>query len=201
MSATTKIKFFTDAAKFRRWLVDNHQRQRELVVGYYKKETGRASMTWSESVDQALCFGWIDGVRRRIDDVSYSIRFTPRKPTSIWSQVNIDKVAKLTEQGLMHPAGLVAFDKRIQNRSGVYSYEQRSITFAEPYLSQFQSVRAAWNYFEQQLASYRKAACWWVLSAKREETRAKRLAQLIAHSVKHQRIPQFLANRTRKKGV
>lgn len=189
MQATPR--FFRNALSFRKWLEAHHLKEQELLVGYYKKDTGRASMTWSESVDQALCFGWIDGIRRTIDDVSYSIRFTPRKPKSVWSQVNIDKVQELVRQNLMQPAGLAAFAKRVENRSGIYSYEQRGIELEEPYRSEFHQDRVAWRFFSDQPKSYRKAACWWVLSAKRETTRRERLAKLIEHSRGRERIPQF----------
>ncbi len=188
-------RFFKNATLFRQWLAQNHATEKELVVGYYKKETGNPSITWPESVDQALCFGWIDGIRRRIDDASYSIRFTPRKPSSIWSQINIAKVQALIENGMMQPAGLQAFEKRSENKSGIYSYEQRGIDFEEPYHSIFQQNKVAWNFFVKQSVSYRKAACWWVISAKREMTRLSRLAKLIGHSSNSERIPQFNANK------
>lgn len=188
-----KPKFFKNAASFRQWLANNHLRETELLVGFHKKEMGEPSVTWPESVDQALCFGWIDGVRKRIDEASYSIRFTPRKSSSIWSQVNIAKVQQLIESGMMQPAGLLAFERRQENKSGIYSYEQRSVELPEPYQSLFRQEKAAWKFFVTQPASYRKAANWWVISAKRESTRQSRLAKLIDHSKHGQRIPQFLA--------
>jgi uncharacterized protein YdeI (YjbR/CyaY-like superfamily) len=183
-------RFFRKPADFRKWLQKNHASAGELLVGYWKVASGEPSMSWPESVDEALCFGWIDGVRRRIDDTSYSIRFTPRKPTSTWSAVNIKRVAELTAQGLMQPAGLEAFERRRENRSGIYAYEQRRDTLDPQYEAPFKKNPAAWKFFSAQPASYRKVACWWVVSAKREETRLKRLATLIADSQAGRRLGQ-----------
>jgi uncharacterized protein YdeI (YjbR/CyaY-like superfamily) len=171
--------FFATAAEFGAWLESNHASSMELVVGFYKKGSGKPSLTWPESVDQALCFGWIDGIRRSIDEVSYTIRFTPRKPRSVWSAINIKRVGELTELGLMRPKGLQAYEKRTENRSGIYSYEQRSVELPEPYAKIFKKNKPAWKFYASQPASYRKLTCWWVVSAKREETRLKRLANLI----------------------
>src|SRR5258708_35999652 len=129
--------FFATPADFRKWLAKNHSSASELLVGFYKKDSGKPSITWPESVDQALCFGWIDGVRRRIDDVSYSIRFTPRKPRSVWSAVNIKRVEELSRQGLMRPAGVKAFEARQEERSGIYSFEQQNIQFERDQERQF----------------------------------------------------------------
>ena len=160
-------------------------------MGFYKTGSGKPSVTWPESVDQALCFGWIDGIRKRIDDESYSIRFTPRKPTSTWSAVNIKRVEELTQQGLLTPAGLKAFEARKENRSGIYSYEQRSATLPPEYEKVLKKNKAAWTFFQARPASYRKAAVWWVVSAKQAATRLKRLDQLIDLSAHEQLIPQF----------
>jgi uncharacterized protein YdeI (YjbR/CyaY-like superfamily) len=187
-----KITYFKNPGDFRKWLSKNHDRQHELMVGFYKVGSGRPSITWPESVDEALCYGWIDGIRRRIDDESYSIRFTPRKPTSTWSAVNIRRVAELKEKGLMQPAGLAAFERRKENRSGIYAYEQRTADLPAEYEKQMKKNKPAWNYFTAQPASYRKAANWWVVSAKRDETRQKRLRELIEYSGKQEHIPQFL---------
>jgi uncharacterized protein YdeI (YjbR/CyaY-like superfamily) len=162
-----------------------------LVVGFYKKDTGQASITWPESVDAALCFGWIDGIRRRIDDDSYSIRFTPRKTSSTWSAVNIRRAQELISEGRMTTEGEKAFAARKENRSGIYSYEQRSAELIEPYAGKLRRNKAAMRFFASQPPSYRKAANWWVISAKQEETRLKRLEKLIKLSAAGQTIPQF----------
>lgn len=174
--------FFESPAAWREWLAANHDTAAELWVGYYKKATGRPSITWPESVDQALCFGWIDGVRRRIDDESYMIRFTPRREGSTWSLVNTSRALELIQEGLMHPAGLAAFEVRDPGRTEEYSYERRSQKLDEAYETEFRADAAAWAYWEAQPPHYRRGAAHWVMSAKREETRQKRLATLIADS-------------------
>lgn len=161
-------------------------------MGFYKADSGRPSMTWPESVDEALCFGWIDGVRKRIDEVSYSIRFTPRKPASIWSAVNIKRARGLSAQGRMHPAGLEAYEARRENKSGVYSYEQRPENLIEPYASLLARNVAALKFFASRAPSYRRAAIWWVISARKEETRLKRARKLIDLSARERLIPQFI---------
>jgi uncharacterized protein YdeI (YjbR/CyaY-like superfamily) len=188
-----KPRFFKSPPDFRKWLEANHTSATELSVGFYKKDSGKPSITWPQAVDEALCFGWIDGIRRSIDDVSYMIRFTPRKSRSIWSAVNIKRAGELLEQGLMQPAGLKAFQAREENRSGIYSYEQRSPELTEHYGKILGKNRVACEFFQAQPPSYRKAANWWVTSAKKEETRLARLAKLIQHSVRGERIPQFTA--------
>src|SRR5882724_5331355 len=140
--------FFKTPADFRKWLAKNHSSATELLVGFYKRDSGKPSITWPESVDQALCFGWIDGVRRRIDDVSYTIRFTPRKPVSNWSAINIRRVEQLIAEGLMKPAGLQAFASRQDNRSRIYSFEQKSVEFESAQERQFRANRAAWKFFQ-----------------------------------------------------
>lgn len=174
--------FFATPAEWREWLAQNHDREKEVLVGFYKKASGKPSMTWPESVDAALCFGWIDGVRRSIEESSYSIRFTPRKPRSFWSNVNIRRVEELTALRLMHPAGLKAFEARTGERSGVYSFEQKEVRLDAHQQREFKAEKAAWKFFESQAPWYRRTATWWVNSAKREETKAKRLATLIADS-------------------
>ena len=186
-----KPKFFKSPSDFRAWLETHHASSVELWVGFYKKDSGKPSITWPQSVDEALCFGWIDAIRKSIDDLSYMIRFTPRKPRSIWSAVNIKRAGELIEQQLMQPAGLKAFAARQENRSGIYSYEQRSAELPDKYGKKLTQHAAAWKFFQSQSASYRKAANWWVLSARKEETRRKRLDKLIADSARHQTIPQF----------
>jgi uncharacterized protein YdeI (YjbR/CyaY-like superfamily) len=183
-----KVVFFETPAEFRAWLQEHHEAATELWVGYYKKATGRPSMNWSESVDQALCFGWVDGIRKSVDEDSYANRFTPRKTKSNWSNVNIEKVARLKEQGLMTPAGLRAFEAREAAKSGVYSFEQNQHTFDPAYEAQFQSNAGAWEFFQSQPPGYRRIATHWVMSAKREETRQKRLATLVDDSKHGRRI-------------
>lgn len=176
-------RFFATPAKLREWLEKHHASETELLVGFYKRESGRPSITWPESVDEALSFGWIDGIRRRIDDESYSIRFTPRKPTSTWSAINIARVSELTRLGRMRPAGLAAFEARTAARSGIYAYENRHAAVLPPEMdAPFRANRKAWTFFDAQPAWYRKTAIWWVVSAKRAETRQRRLATLIADS-------------------
>jgi uncharacterized protein YdeI (YjbR/CyaY-like superfamily) len=186
-----KPKFFKTQSDLRQWFLAHHAAATEQWVGFYKKDSGKASITWPQSVDEALCFGWIDGIRKSIDDVSYMIRFTPRKPRSIWSAVNIKRAGELTAQDLMKPAGLQAFAAREENRSGIYSYEQRSPELPDQYAKKLKKNAAAWKFFQSQSPSYRKAANWWVVSAKKEETRLKRLEKLIEHSTHARTIPQF----------
>ncbi len=148
-------------------------------------------MTWPESVDEALCFGWIDGIRRRIDDESYSIRFTPRKPRSNWSNINVARVEALIAAKRMTEAGLAAFEARVDHRSGIYSYEQRSAELADEYAVHLKLNKAAWKFYQAQPASYRKAVNWWVCSAKKEETRMRRLQELIEDCAEGQWIKQL----------
>ena len=183
--------FFVSPAEFRKWLKKNHDQKSELLVGFYKKDSGRPSMTWPESVDEALAFGWIDGVRRRIDDVSYSIRFTPRKPASNWSAVNIGRVAELTRLGRMAPAGLRAFERRREDKSSIYSYENAPRTFEPEDEKKFRANKKAWKYFSEQAPSYRRVAIYWVVSAKRPETRVRRLKTLIEDSDEGRRLAQY----------
>jgi uncharacterized protein YdeI (YjbR/CyaY-like superfamily) len=173
--------YFESAAAFRRWLEQHHDSATELIVGFHKTHTKRPTLTWPESVDEALCFGWIDGVRRRVDEDRYTIRFTPRRRQSIWSLVNIRRVAALTKEGRMHPAGLRAFEARREDRSGVYSAEQRNVEFAPPDLKRFKANAPAWRFFAAQPPGYRKIMTHWVSSAKKAETRTSRLDLLMAH--------------------
>lgn len=172
--------FFKSAADFRHWLEQNGHTEIELVVGLHKVGSGKPSMSWSESVDEALCFGWIDGVRKRIDDHSYQIRFTPRRPGSVWSSINIAKAQKLTALGRMRPPGSEAFAQRTARRSSVYSYEQAGILkLTAQELRTFKASGTAWQYFGAAAPSYRKVMLFWVVSAKQQATRARRLRQLI----------------------
>lgn len=183
-----KPKFFTTQEDFRRWLEENHKTATEIIVGYYNVKSGKGGMTWSESVDQALCFGWIDGVRRSIDEESYSIRFTPRKPKSIWSAVNIEKIRVLTEKGLMKPEGIAAFAKRDENKSRIYAYERKAAKLSVEFEKQFKANKKAWEFFQNQAPSYRKTIIYWVISAKQEATRQSRLEKLIVASADEKRI-------------
>ena len=173
-------RFFATAAELRAWLEAHHADETELLVGYYKKGSGRPSITWPESVDEALCFGWIDGIRRRIDDESYSIRFTPRRARSIWSAVNIKRAGELIAEGRMTPAGLAAFEARSDDRSAIYSYEQRHhAALDDEQERRFRANAAAWEWFQSRPPSWRRTAVYWVTSAKKPETRERRLATLI----------------------
>jgi uncharacterized protein YdeI (YjbR/CyaY-like superfamily) len=181
--------FFETPEQFRAWLEQHHESEQELLVGFYKKGSGRPSITWPQSVDEALCFGWIDGIRRGIDGDSYSIRFTPRKPTSNWSSVNVARVAELTREGRMRPAGIAAFERRSEARSGIYSYEQRKTAKLDPVQQrELEANGAAWSFFRSQPPGYRRTATYWVVTAKREETRRRRLATLIEDSAAGRRL-------------
>jgi uncharacterized protein YdeI (YjbR/CyaY-like superfamily) len=181
--------FFDSPQAFGDWLEQHHDTETEVLVGFWKAATGKPSLTWSESVDEALCHGWIDGVRRRIDDESFSIRFTPRRKRSTWSLVNVRKVAELTAAGRMRPAGLAAFEARRADDTGVYSFERAAdAVLDEAAEARFRAEPAAWEWFQGQAPSYRKAALHWAVSAKREETRERRLTQLIADSAAGLRI-------------
>ncbi len=184
----TPIKYFRTPAALAAWFEKNHETATELWVGFHKVGTGKPSITWPQSVDEALCVGWIDGVRKSVDEHSYKIRFTPRKAKSVWSSVNIKRVAALTELGRMRPAGLAAFAARLENRSGIYAYEQRRAEFDEPYAGVFRKNETAWEFFLAQPPGYRKTLTWWVVSAKKEETRLSRLTKLIAASAAGRRI-------------
>lgn len=176
-------RFFPSHGAWREWLARHHATAAELWVGFHKKDSGRPSLTWPESVDHALCFGWIDGVRKRLDESSYVIRFTPRRKRSTWSSVNIARVQELTRLGLMQPSGTAAYESRTEAKSGIYAYEQRqAATLPEEMERRFRRNRKAWTFFQAQPAGYRRTATWWVVSAKREDTRARRLATLITDS-------------------
>ena len=176
-----KPKFFPTPAALRRWLATHHARVDELWVGFWKRATGKPSVTWPQAVDQALCFGWIDGVRKSLDDDSYVIRFTPRRG-STWSTVNTARVRALVAEGLMQPAGLAAFEARDEKKSASYAYENRHKAVLPPAYEKQLRASAGWTFFSAQPPWYRRTAIHWVTSAKREETRARRLATLIADS-------------------
>jgi uncharacterized protein YdeI (YjbR/CyaY-like superfamily) len=185
-----KPKFFATPAQFRAWLHKYHDKQQELLVGFYKRSTGRPSITWPESVDEALCFGWIDGVRRSLGEQAYTIRFTPRKSTSIWSAINVARVGELTKLGKMMPAGLRAFAARTPERTGVYSFERNAAATLRPEEERkLRANRKAAAFFDAQPPWYRRAVLHWVVSAKRAETRERRLGQLISDSAASRTVP------------
>ncbi|WP_259015694.1 YdeI/OmpD-associated family protein [Emticicia fluvialis] len=184
-----EIKFFAHELDFREWLEENHEKESELIVGFYKVDSGKPSLTWSESVDQALCFGWIDGVRRSVNHESYCIRFTPRKPGSNWSTVNINKMEEMIPKGLVKSAGLKAYHKRKEHKSNVYTYEQAEETFftAEMEII-FQQNPPAWAFFQNQPPYYKKLMTRWVVSAKQKVTQSSRLEKLINACAKNERL-------------
>ena len=189
-----KIKYFKSASEFRRWLEGNHARLSELWVGFFKKDSSKGGLTYAEAVDEALCFGWIDGLKKRVDELSYTHRFTPRKPKSNWSRINIQHVERLKKAGRMTPAGLEAYAAREPQRSGVYSFENapRKLTAADE--KQFKADKTAWEFFQQQPPGYQRLAIWWVVNAKKPGTRARRLGQLISESRNAHRLGQVSAS-------
>ena len=195
-----KPRFFPTPAEFRAWLQKHYVQSTELWVGFHKKNSGKPSITWPESVDQALCFGWIDGVRKSLDAASYVIRFTPRKPTSTWSAVNIGRAQELVAQALMAPAGVKALEKRSDDKSAIYSYEQRKSAQLEDAQEQkFRANRRAWEFFQSQPPWYRRTTTYWVTSAKKEETREKRLQTLIECSEQQKPVPPLVRPVGKKK--
>ena len=180
--------FFKSSNEFRKWLEKNHKIKTELYVGYYKKETGKLTMTWSQSVDEALCFGWIDGIRRSIDKESYCNRFTPRRATSRWSTVNIKKVEELIKLGHMQPAGLQIYNKRKEEKSGISSYESEAKQLNKDLEDRFKANKPAWEYFSRQAPSYKRTIIHWILSAKQEKTKLARLEKTITESEKQKRV-------------
>jgi uncharacterized protein YdeI (YjbR/CyaY-like superfamily) len=181
--------FFAEPGIFRAWLEKHHQTKREQWIGFHRKASGRPSVTWPEAVDEALCFGWIDGLRKTIDDESYKIRFTPRRPTSNWSAINIRRMKELMRERCVRPAGIKAFQKRVPEKSGIYSYENRkSATLSAAARKKFRADIVAWKFFQRQPASYRQTTIWWVASAKRPQTQQVRLRKLIAFSKAGRRL-------------
>jgi uncharacterized protein YdeI (YjbR/CyaY-like superfamily) len=189
-----KPAFFQSAADFRAWLGQHHATAPELLAGFYRKECGRASLTYPEALDEALAFGWIDGVRKRISDEAYTIRFTPRKPGSVWSAVNIHRVRELTASGRMQPSGLAAFGKRDERKARQYSYEREHQKLDPAFAAALRDNSKASEFFDAQPPGYRKIATFWVMSAKKEETRARRLAHLIERSAGGSRIDLLRPN-------
>jgi uncharacterized protein YdeI (YjbR/CyaY-like superfamily) len=182
-----QIKIFNTAAEFREWLEENHSRASELWLGFYNKRAGKRGITYREALDEALCFGWIDGVRKSIDETSYKQRFTPRRPKSYWSAVNIRRADELASLGRMSAPGAKVFEQRISD-SGKYSFESRPKKLPLAYQRQFKANRTAWDFFSAQAPWYRRTSTFWVVSAKREETRQRRLATLISDSEKGHRL-------------
>lgn len=193
---STKPTYFTSRSALRRWYEANHATARELLVGFYKKDSGKPSVTYPEALDEALCVGWIDGVRKSLGELSYTIRFTPRTSKSHWSAVNIARVGELTARGLMKPPGLEAFEGRHRSAAARYSYEARPDALDRPYEETFKSNPRAWAFFTSQPPGYRRTAIWFVLSAKQEATRLKRLAVLMSHSDRGQRLPMMARSTT-----
>jgi uncharacterized protein YdeI (YjbR/CyaY-like superfamily) len=183
-----KPKFFSSPAEFRQWLKQNHDRASELMIGFHKKSSGKKSITYAEALDEALCFGWIDGVRKKLNETSYVQRFTPRKPRSIWSLINVRHVERLKKEGRMHPAGLEAYERRDPKRTGIYSFETEPHKLAPDYEKRFRQNKSAWKFFEEQAPYYKKLMIFRVMSGKKEETRLRRLEQLIESSAQGRRI-------------
>lgn len=183
-----KIVHFASAEDFRRWLAVNHSVATELWVGFYRKDSGRGGLTYPEALDEALCFGWIDGIRRKVDARSYTNRFTPRQPGSIWSRLNVTHVERLTAAGRMHAAGLAAFAARTADKTARYSFEQRPQRFPRQFDEIFRANRRAWEFWQRQPPGYRRLTIWWVISAKQLETRRRRLARLMQLSAAGRRL-------------
>jgi uncharacterized protein YdeI (YjbR/CyaY-like superfamily) len=190
----SKPAFFRSAAGFRSWLAQNHTRAPELLVGIYRVESGKGGLTYREALDEALCFGWIDGVRRSYDSDSYTIRFSPRIAASIWSIVNTRRMEKLIEMEVVHESGLHVFEQRDKKKSKLYSYEVGTCKFDAAFEKRFRSNAAAWKFYQDQAPWYRRTSCYWVMSAKKEETRLRRLATLIGDSEAGRRIKQLTPN-------
>jgi uncharacterized protein YdeI (YjbR/CyaY-like superfamily) len=189
-----KPTFFQSPAEFRAWLEKNHSTTTELLIGFYRRDSGKGGITYPEALDEALCFGWIDGIRKRFDETSYTVRFTPRKPGSIWSAVNTKRVADLMKSGRMHVAGQKEFDQRDRKKAALYSYERATCKLDGTYESKFRANKKAWEFYQAQAPWYRRTSAWWVISAKREETRLRRLEQLIEDSAKGRRIGLLTAS-------
>jgi uncharacterized protein YdeI (YjbR/CyaY-like superfamily) len=186
-----KPTFFSTPALFRKWLMKNHQHESELLVGFYKAASGKKSINWKQAVEQALCFGWIDSTGRSLGDESFCVRFTPRKPTSIWSAININKVEELKQKGLMTPAGLAAYEKRSEKRSRIYSHENEPAKLDAASLKKLKANKKAWAFFNGQAPSYQKTCRHWIMGAKQKETKERRLLQLITDSEAQKRLKQF----------
>jgi len=183
-----KPRFFANQIQFHAWLAKNHSSQKELLAGFHKKSSGTKSITYPEALDEALCFGWIDGVRKSFDKDSYTIRFTPRKPKSIWSNINVRHIERLKKEGRMQAAGLAAFDARDPKRTGIYSFENRPRELSKEYQQIFRANRQGWEFFNAQAPFYKRTVAFWVMSAKKEETQLSRLNRLIDASARGKRV-------------
>jgi uncharacterized protein YdeI (YjbR/CyaY-like superfamily) len=182
------LKYFNSSVEFRKWLEKNHAAAAELWVGFYKKDSNIKSIAYPEAVDQALCFGWINGIKKKVDELSYTHRFTPRKSNSNWSSTNIKRVGELTKLGLMHPSGIKVFNQRDKEKIKQYSIERKTLTLDKSFIQIFKTQIIAWNYFQSQSPSYQKLAALWVMSAKKEETRLRRLNTLIEDSANNRKL-------------
>lgn len=191
-----KPKFFSTPAEFRKWLEQNHEKETELMIGFHRKASGKKSITYAEALDEALCFGWIDGVRKKLNETSYVQRFTPRKPRSIWSNINVNHVERLKKEGRMHAAGLEAYERRTQDRTGIYSFENRPRLLSPDYEKRFRQNKKAWKFFEEQPPYYKRLTIFRIMSAKKEETQIRRLEQLIECSANGKRIGMLEKNKS-----
>jgi uncharacterized protein YdeI (YjbR/CyaY-like superfamily) len=187
-----RLAFFRTKDQLRRWFEKKHDKEDELWIGFYRKDSGKGGITYAEALDEALCHGWIDGIRKKLDESSYTMRFTPRKARSIWSNVNLAHVKRLIAEGRMAPPGLAAYERRDPARSGVYSFERETASLTPALQKKFNANRKAKAFFDAQSPYYRRMATWWVVSAKRDETRERRLAILIQHSEAGEWPPQFV---------
>jgi uncharacterized protein YdeI (YjbR/CyaY-like superfamily) len=186
--------FFRTAAAFRKWLEKNHDTADELLIGFHRLDSGRGGLTYREALDEALCFGWIDGLRKRYDESSYTVRFSPRISGSIWSVINTTRMEELIKLGRVHVAGTKVFQQRDKKKSKLYSYEVGSCQLAAEFEARFRATPTAWEFYQAQPPWYRRVSCYWVMSAKKEETRLRRLASLIGDSANGQRIKQLISN-------
>lgn len=200
MAESPRPRFFKSPSEWRDWLEENHGQTGELWVGFHKKSSEKGGITYKEALDEALCYGWIDGVRKSLDDDRWTIRFTPRKPRSIWSAVNLKRFAELRAEGRLHSSGLQVFEERDPTRSGLYSFERSAAELEDPQEELFKTSPKAWAFFQKQPPSYRRVATWWVVSAKKDETKQRRLATLIELSEKGERHPQFVSPAKKKPG-
>jgi uncharacterized protein YdeI (YjbR/CyaY-like superfamily) len=199
MPAVASPRFFRSAAEFRRWLEQHHAGTRELWIGFHNARSTRRGITYGEALDEALCYGWIDGVRKSVDATRYVQRFTPRKTGSRWSAVNVRHATRLIAEGRMHPAGRAAFDRRTGNRAG-YSFEEAPRRLASAFQKEFRAAPGAWEFFRSQPPFYRRVTTFWVMSAKKPETRARRFAALLRHSARGERIPPLAASPKKDSG-
>lgn len=196
-----KPKFFSTPAQFREWLDRNHDSAGELLIGFHKNSSGKKSITYHEALDEALCFGWIDGVRRKLNETSYVQRFTPRKPRSIWSNINVAHVERLKKEKRMHASGLEAYARRDPKRTGIYSFENEPAKLAPHYEKKFRANRKAWDFFQEQAPYYKRLMIYRIMSAKKEETKIRKLEQLIEVSANGQRVGLLNAKPEPRKGT